>query len=117
MLGMCVHFNCIVMFNFNVHECLPKFWCLYAISMYFEVNITELTSCAGEIGRMYEANVDDVGYRLVAIYTPVREDGVEGQPISVSTEPIAVGTVKSPTKPFPIHVHLLLIPAILSGKH
>jgi hypothetical protein len=42
---------------------------------------------------MYEANVDDVGYRLVAIYTPVREDGVEGQPISVSTEPIAVGTV------------------------
>nr|CAB3455681.1 unnamed protein product [Digitaria exilis] len=43
-----------------------------------------------EIGRMYEANVDDVGYRLVAIYTPVREDGVEGQPISVSTEPIAV---------------------------
>ncbi|KAJ1437038.1 microtubule-associated protein [Sesbania bispinosa] len=39
---------------------------------------------------MYEANVDDVGYRLVAIYTPVREDGVEGQSISVSTEPIAV---------------------------
>ncbi|XP_020974610.1 187-kDa microtubule-associated protein AIR9 isoform X4 [Arachis ipaensis] len=28
--------------------------------------------------------------RLVAIYTPVREDGVEGQSISVSTEPIAV---------------------------
>jgi hypothetical protein len=45
----------------------------------------------------------------------VREDGVEGQPISVSTEPIAVGTVKSPTIPFPVHVHLLLIPAILSG--
>lgn len=43
---------------------------------------------------MYEANVDDVGYRLVAIYTPVREDGVEGQPISVSTEPIAVGKLK-----------------------
>lgn len=40
---------------------------------------------------MYEANVDDVGYRLVAIYTPVREDGVEGQPVSASTEPIAVG--------------------------
>lgn len=40
---------------------------------------------------MYEANVDDVGYRLVAIYTPVREDGVEGQPVSASTDPIAVG--------------------------
>lgn len=40
---------------------------------------------------MYEANVDDVGYRLVAIYTPVREDGLEGHPFSVSTEPIAVG--------------------------
>jgi hypothetical protein len=35
--------------------------------------------------------VDDVGYRLVAIYTPVREDGVEGAPVSASTEPIAVG--------------------------
>ncbi|RVW98413.1 Transposon TX1 uncharacterized 149 kDa protein [Vitis vinifera] len=46
---------------------------------------------AGEIGRMYEANVDDVGYRLVAIYTPIREDGVEGQPVSASTDPIAVG--------------------------
>lgn len=45
----------------------------------------------GEVGRMYEANVDDVGYRLVAVYTPVREDGVEGYPISASTEPIAVG--------------------------
>ncbi|KAK4254784.1 hypothetical protein QN277_010113 [Acacia crassicarpa] len=43
-----------------------------------------------ETGRMYEANVDDVGYRLVAIYTPVREDGVEGQPISASTESITV---------------------------
>lgn len=40
---------------------------------------------------MYEANVDDVGYRLVAIYTPVREDGIEGQPVSASTESIAVG--------------------------
>lgn len=56
----------------------------------------QLTSCAGEIGRTYEANVDDVGYRLVIIYTPVREDGVEGQPISASTEPIAVGIVHSP---------------------
>lgn len=40
---------------------------------------------------MYEANVDDVGYRLVAVYTPIREDGVEGAPVSSSTEPIAVG--------------------------
>lgn len=48
----------------------------------------------GETGKMYEANVDDVGYRLVAIYTPVREDGVEGQPVSASTEPIAVGKLK-----------------------
>lgn len=45
----------------------------------------------GETGRMYEANVDDVGYRLVAIYTPVREDGTEGCPVSASTEPITVG--------------------------
>lgn len=52
---------------------------------HFTLNIT------GEVGRMYEANVDDVGYRLVAIYSPVREDGVEGQPVSVSTEPITVG--------------------------
>lgn len=49
---------------------------------------------------MYEANVDDVGYRLVAIYTPVREDGVEGQPVSASTDPIAVGNLES---------HLMLI--------
>ncbi|KAJ1287736.1 hypothetical protein BS78_02G033400 [Paspalum vaginatum] len=54
------------------------------------VGSPDLISIPGEIGRMYEANVDDVGYRLVAIYTPVREDGVEGQPISVSTEPISV---------------------------
>lgn len=40
---------------------------------------------------MYEANVDDVGYRLVAVYTPVRDDGAEGQPVSASTDPIAVG--------------------------
>lgn len=45
----------------------------------------------GEMGRMYEASVDDVGYRLVAVYTPVREDGVEGKSVSASTEPIAVG--------------------------
>lgn len=40
---------------------------------------------------MYEANVDDVGYRLVVIYTPVREDGVEGHPVSASTDPISIG--------------------------
>lgn len=50
---------------------------------------------AGETGRMYEAYVDDVGYRLVAIYTPIREDGVEGQPVSASTDPIAVGNLQS----------------------
>lgn len=52
---------------------------------------------------MYEANVDDVGYRLVAIYTPVRDDGVEGQPVSASTEPIAVGMLE-----FPLLLVLLL---------
>ncbi|OIV97294.1 hypothetical protein TanjilG_07046 [Lupinus angustifolius] len=54
------------------------------------VGSPDLISIPGETGKLYEANVDDVGYRLVAIYTPVREDGVEGQPISVSTEPIVV---------------------------
>nr|DAD37235.1 TPA_asm: hypothetical protein HUJ06_007876 [Nelumbo nucifera] len=54
------------------------------------VGSPDLISIPGETGRMYEANVDDVGYRLVAIYTPVREDGVEGQYVSASTEPIAV---------------------------
>ena len=53
--------------------------------------VCQITNALGETGRMYEANVDDVGYRLVAIYTPVREDGVEGQPLSASTEPIAIG--------------------------
>ncbi|KAK8953546.1 hypothetical protein KSP40_PGU003897 [Platanthera guangdongensis] len=54
------------------------------------VGSPDLISIPGEVGRMYEANVDDVGYRLVAVYTPVREDGVEGEPVSTSTEPIAV---------------------------
>ncbi|KAJ3670004.1 hypothetical protein LUZ60_010328 [Juncus effusus] len=54
------------------------------------VGSPDLISIPGEVGRMYEANVDDVGYRLVAIYTPVREDGVEGQAVSISTEPISV---------------------------
>ncbi|GMI70655.1 AUXIN-INDUCED IN ROOT CULTURES 9 [Hibiscus trionum] len=54
------------------------------------VGSPDLISIPGETGRMYEANVDDVGYRLVAIYTPIREDGIEGQPTSASTEPIAV---------------------------
>ncbi|KAK4440224.1 microtubule-associated protein AIR9 [Sesamum alatum] len=54
------------------------------------VGSPDLISIPGETGRMYEANVDDVGYRLVAIYTPVRDDGVEGHPVSASTDPIAV---------------------------
>ena len=54
---------------------------------------------AGETGRMYEANVDDVGYRLVAVYTPVREDGAEGEPVSASTEPITIGTILSLSLP------------------
>ncbi|KAL2930498.1 hypothetical protein RDABS01_035908 [Bienertia sinuspersici] len=56
------------------------------------VGSPDLISIPGEMGRMYEATVDDVGYRLVALYTPVREDGVEGNPVSSSTEPIAVET-------------------------
>nr|XP_043619051.1 187-kDa microtubule-associated protein AIR9 [Erigeron canadensis] len=54
------------------------------------VGSPDLISIPGETGKMYEANVDDVGYRLVAIYTPIREDGVEGHPVSASTEPITV---------------------------
>ncbi|KAI3455940.1 hypothetical protein Pfo_012603 [Paulownia fortunei] len=54
------------------------------------VGSPDLISIPGETGRMYEANVDDVGYRLVAIYTPIRDDGAEGQPVSASTDPIAV---------------------------
>nr|XP_010905429.1 187-kDa microtubule-associated protein AIR9 isoform X2 [Elaeis guineensis] len=54
------------------------------------VGSPDLISIPGEVGRMYEANVDDVGYRLVAVYTPVREDGFEGQPVSASTDPISV---------------------------
>ncbi|KAF9588966.1 hypothetical protein IFM89_017645 [Coptis chinensis] len=65
---------------------------VYTLSEY-EMVLSECKSdcaAAGETGRMYEANVDDVSYRLVALYTPVREDGVEGQPVSASTDPIAV---------------------------
>lgn len=50
----------------------------------------DLIPISGEVKRMYEANVDDVGYRLVAAYTPVRDDGMEGTPVSASTEPVAV---------------------------
>lgn len=60
---------------------------------------------------MYEANVDDVGYRLVAIYTPVREDGVEGQPVSASTDAIAVGIFEPQS--FCIHYCLAVINCIL----
>lgn len=61
--------------------------------MHLQSSYTFNDMYAGEVGRMYEANVDDVGYRVVAIYTPVREDGVEGQPVSASTDPISVGMV------------------------
>lgn len=54
------------------------------------VGSPDLISIPGETGKMYEANVDDVGYRLVALYTPIREDGTEGQPVSASTELVAV---------------------------
>ncbi|KAM7256967.1 hypothetical protein ACFE04_012708 [Oxalis oulophora] len=54
------------------------------------VGSPDLISIPGETGRMYEANVDDVGYRVVVVYTPIREDGVEGHPVSASTDPIAV---------------------------
>ncbi|KMZ63756.1 hypothetical protein ZOSMA_39G00270, partial [Zostera marina] len=54
------------------------------------VGSPDLISIPGEVDRMYESNVDDVGYRLVAVYTPVREDGVEGQPVSASTETISI---------------------------
>ncbi|KAI4312428.1 hypothetical protein MLD38_037238 [Melastoma candidum] len=54
------------------------------------VGSPDLISLQGETGSTYEANVDDVGYRLVAVYTPVREDGIEGPPVSASTDPIAV---------------------------
>lgn len=39
---------------------------------------------------MYEANVDDVEYKLVAVYTPIQEDGVEGESLSTSTKGIAI---------------------------
>ncbi|XP_078436682.1 outer arm dynein light chain 1 protein isoform X2 [Wolffia australiana] len=54
------------------------------------VGSPDLISILGETGKMYEANVDDVGYRLVVVYTPVREDGMEGEPVSASTDPITV---------------------------
>ncbi|KAJ6813130.1 187-kDa microtubule-associated protein AIR9 [Iris pallida] len=54
------------------------------------VGSPDLISIPGEIGRTYEANVDDVGYKLVAVYTPIREDGMVGEPSSASTEPISV---------------------------
>ena len=63
---------------------------------------------AGETGRMYEANVDDVGYRLVAVYTPVREDGAEGEPVSASTEPITIGTILSLSSSLPVALTLPL---------
>ena len=49
---------------------------------------------------MYEATIEDIGYRLVAVYTPVREDGMEGDPVSASIGPIAVGVLHTP---FPLY--------------
>ncbi|XP_008653231.1 uncharacterized protein [Zea mays] len=49
----------------------------------YNVAIKCATITPGETRRTYEA-------RLVAIYRHVREDGVEGQPISVSTEQFAM---------------------------
>lgn len=57
---------------------------------------------------MYEANVDDVGYRLVAVYTPARDDGTQGSPTSASTEPIQVGEWRQsllPTLPSSLDVY------------
>ncbi|XP_064970578.1 187-kDa microtubule-associated protein AIR9-like isoform X1 [Musa acuminata AAA Group] len=54
------------------------------------VGSPDLISIPGETSRMYEANVDDVGYRLIAVYTPIREDGMEGQAVSTSMDPISV---------------------------
>lgn len=39
---------------------------------------------------MYEAQLDDVGARLAARYTPVRDDGAVGDAVTVLTAPIAV---------------------------
>ena len=63
-------------------------------------NVIYGCSLSGKKGHMYEATIDDIGYRLVAVYTPVREDGMEGDPVSASIGPIAVGVLHTP---FPLY--------------
>eukprot|EP00244_Chara_vulgaris_P002825 TRINITY_DN14979_c0_g1_i1.p1 TRINITY_DN14979_c0_g1~~TRINITY_DN14979_c0_g1_i1.p1 ORF type:complete len:562 (+),score=91.22 TRINITY_DN14979_c0_g1_i1:208-1893(+) len=50
----------------------------------------DLLLIPGQNGKTYESMPDDVGYTLVAEYTPVRDDGVVGEPVTASTDPIAV---------------------------
>ncbi|GBG92980.1 hypothetical protein CBR_g58028 [Chara braunii] len=50
----------------------------------------DVSPIPGHTGREYEAIPDDVGYTLMAEYTPVREDGVVGEVATASTDPIAV---------------------------
>ncbi|GAQ78250.1 AIR9 protein [Klebsormidium nitens] len=50
----------------------------------------DLTPIPGATGPVYEAQLDDVGSRLAARYTPVRDDGAVGEPVIVLTAPIAV---------------------------
>lgn len=45
----------------------------------------------GATSQKYEANVDDIGFILAAKYTPVREDGLVGEPVTAQTTPIAIG--------------------------
>lgn len=45
----------------------------------------------GETGLTYEATADDVGFALMVKYTPVREDGEVGQPVTTVTQPITIG--------------------------
>ena len=51
----------------------------------------EAVPIGGEEGRSYEANAEDVGCRLLVRYTPVREDGVEGQPQTATSPVIEIG--------------------------
>ena len=57
----------------------------------------------GEEGRSYEANAEDAGCRLMVRYTPVREDGAEGQPETATSPVVEIGepslAVGSPPAP------------------
>jgi hypothetical protein len=50
----------------------------------------------GATSQKYEANVDDIGFILAAKYTPVREDGLVGEPVTAQTTPIAIGKFVRP---------------------